>query len=163
MTSLCAGSNSPLDVINYHVNAIKIILADLAVPLLFACNNKKDSFLTTWPKYDPRLEKTCLPVLRKPVFRFWENLSSGFATRWQSYLSSYKCGRGHRTLDYCLAVILSRRWTAQALTRLRGCADWSAPLLFIMQQRHIFSWRTFNIIKLCTRGSLRYGKPCSAC
>ena len=70
---LCAGSNSPLDVINYHVNAIKKL--SLLTWLCLCCSHatKKNSFLMTWPKYDPRREKTCLPVLK--------NMSSGFATR----------------------------------------------------------------------------------
>ena len=29
-----------------------------------------------------------------------------------------------------IGIILSRQWTTKALIRLRGCAGWSAPLLF---------------------------------
>ena len=36
-------------------------------------------------------------------------------------------------------IILSKQWTKKALIRLRGCAGWSAPLLFAYDIRHIFS------------------------
>ena len=38
-------------------------------------------------------------------------------------------------------IILSRQRTTKALIRLRGCAGWSAPLLFAYCIRQIFSWR----------------------
>ena len=44
-------------------------------------------------------------------------------------------------------IILSEQRTTKALIRLRGCAVWSAPLLFAYDIRHIFSWP----------GSYRYG------
>ena len=37
-------------------------------------------------------------------------------------------------------IILSKQRTTKALIRLRGCAGWSAPLLFAYIIRHIFSW-----------------------
>ena len=37
-------------------------------------------------------------------------------------------------------IILSKQRTTKALIRLRGCAGWSAPLLFAYDIRHIFSW-----------------------
>ena len=37
-------------------------------------------------------------------------------------------------------IILSKQRTTEALIRLRGCAGWSAPLLFSYDIRHIFSW-----------------------
>ena len=37
-------------------------------------------------------------------------------------------------------IILSKQWTTKALIGLRGCAGWSAPLLFAYDIRHIFSW-----------------------
>ena len=43
------------------------------------------------------------------------------------------------------AITLSRQLTTKALIRLRGCAGWSAPLLFAYDIRHVFSWpSSFN-------------------
>ena len=36
-------------------------------------------------------------------------------------------------------IILSKQRTTKALIRLRGCAGWSAPLLFAYDIRHVFS------------------------
>ena len=38
-------------------------------------------------------------------------------------------------------MIPSRQRTIKALIRLRGCAGWSAPLLFAYGIRQVFSWR----------------------
>ena len=38
-------------------------------------------------------------------------------------------------------IILSKQRTTKALIRLRGCAGWSAPLLFAYNIRHILSCR----------------------
>ena len=37
-------------------------------------------------------------------------------------------------------ITLSRQRTTKAQIRLRGCAGWSAPLLFAYDIRHVFSW-----------------------
>ena len=37
-------------------------------------------------------------------------------------------------------IILSKKRTTKVLIRLRGCAGWSAPLLFAYGINHIFSW-----------------------
>ena len=37
-------------------------------------------------------------------------------------------------------ILLSQQRTTKALIRLRGCAGWSAPLLFAYEIRYIFSW-----------------------
>ena len=37
-------------------------------------------------------------------------------------------------------ILLSKERTTKALIRLRGCAGWSAPLLFAYDIRHIFAW-----------------------
>ena len=37
-------------------------------------------------------------------------------------------------------ITLSRQRTTKVLIRLRGCAGWSAPLLFAYDIRHVFSW-----------------------
>ena len=41
-------------------------------------------------------------------------------------------------------IILSKQRTTKALIRLRGCAGWSAPLLFAYGIKHIFSWSGTN-------------------
>ena len=42
-------------------------------------------------------------------------------------------------------IILSWQWTTKVLIRLRGCAGWSASLLFAYGIRHIFSWPGSNV------------------
>ena len=57
-----------------------------------------------------------------------ENLSSGLrpGKTWTSLLS-----QGLETLNIAnIDTILSKLWPTKALIRLRGCAGWSAPLLF---------------------------------
>ena len=47
---------------------------------------------------------------------------------------------------------LSSQRTTKALIRLRGCAGWSAPLLFAYDIRHVFSWPgsyTYNNYFIC--------------
>ena len=45
------------------------------------------------------------------------------------------------TLDIAsIHIILSKQRTTKVLIRLRGCAGWSAPLLFVYGIRHIFAW-----------------------
>ena len=38
-------------------------------------------------------------------------------------------------------MILSKKWKTKALIRLRGCAGWSAPVLFANPRRQVFSRR----------------------
>ena len=45
-------------------------------------------------------------------------------------------------------ITLSRQRTTKVLIRLRGCAGWSALLLFAYDIRHVFSWPGSNIL-LC--------------
>ena len=47
-------------------------------------------------------------------------------------------------------MILSYKRITKALIRLRGCAGWSAPLLFADPRRQVFSRRgLFNIVVKC--------------
>ena len=52
-------------------------------------------------------------------------------------------------------ITLSRQRTTKALIRLRGCAGWSAPLLFAYDIRHFFSWPElilgFSMSRLMTK------------
>ena len=64
-----------------------------------------------------------------------ENLSSGFAVREDSNRTAQlHVQRLSRVLIFFnlanIGIILSRQRTTKALIRLRGCAGWSAPLLF---------------------------------
>ena len=46
-----------------------------------------------------------------------------------------------RTLDRAsIHIKLSKQRTTKVLIRLRGCAGWSAPLLFAYGIRHVFAW-----------------------
>ena len=78
-----------------------------------------------------------------------ENLSSGFPTKWDSNQSPH-LQRVARKLTYHLAsldMILSKERRTKALIRLRGFADWSAPLLFASPRRQVFSRRgTFGSV-----------------
>ena len=49
-----------------------------------------------------------------------------------------------------LDITLARQRTTKALIRLRGCAGWSAPLLFTYDIKHIFTWPGSIILKSVT-------------
>ena len=74
-------------------------------------------------------------VMRKPVFRVCDQVrlkpaSSATEASW-SLAISYIATTG---------TILSKQQTIKVLIRLRGCAGWSAPLLFTYGIRQVFSW-----------------------
>ena len=48
------------------------------------------------------------------------------------------------SLEASLDMILSTKRITKALIRLRGCADWSAPVLFATPRRPVFSRRGPN-------------------
>ena len=53
------------------------------------------------------------------------------------------------TLDRAsIHIILSKQRTTKVLIRLRGCAGWSAPLLFAYGLRHIFAWPGPIMVKI---------------
>ena len=61
-------------------------------------------------------------------------------------------------------IILSWQWTTKVLFRLRGCAGWSAPLLFTYGISHIFSWPGSFILSInkstkAERTIKVYGQP----
>ena len=76
--------------------------------------------------FEPRHEKTCL-----------REFSTRSDSNWPAQLQKLA-----RILKFWLYrdIILSKQRTTKALIRLRGCAGWSAPLLFTYEIRHIFSW-----------------------
>ena len=69
-------------------------------------------------------------------------------------------------------ILLSKQQTTkaqislhiQALIRLRGCAGWSAPLLFAYHIRHIFSWPG-SYVKAASTNLVQYQRsgPNSPC
>ena len=73
-----------------------------------------------------------------------ENLSSGFPIRSYQNLPA-QLQRLARTVKFPLGasfeMILSNKRITKALIRLRGCAGWSAPLLFANPRRQVFSRR----------------------
>ena len=72
-----------------------------------------------------------------------ENLSSGIfnQVRFKSACSATEASENLETLDIAsIHIILSKQRTTKVLIRLRGCAGWSAPLLFAYVIRHSFAW-----------------------
>ena len=55
-------------------------------------------------------------------------------------------------------MLLSKKRTTKALIRLRGCAGWSAPVLFLNPRRHVFSRRGPNNFKMNAMAD--YGTTC---
>ena len=79
------------------------------------------------------------PCLRPLWAASGENLSSGFPTKRVSNQSS-QLHRLARKLKFLpVASLLSKKRITKALIRLRGCADWSAPVMFANPQRQVFS------------------------
>ena len=62
----------------------------------------------------------------------WENLSSGFATRWNSIQPAQLQRLASLEISALASrgITLSRQRTTKVLIRLRRCAGWSASLLF---------------------------------
>ena len=82
-------------------------------------------------------------VARKPVFGVSDNasfkpVSSASETSWKIEIS----------LVISLDMMLFDKRITKALIRLRGCAGWSAPLLFANHQRQVFSRRGPNDVAL---------------
>ena len=52
-------------------------------------------------------------------------------------------------------MILSSKRITKSLIRLRGCAGWSAPLLFANLRRQVFLRRgPYNLLELFSKGNL---------
>ena len=73
----------------------------------------------------------------------WENVSSGVSDQVRLKLACSATEASMR-LEILVTetrdITLSRQRTTKALIRLRGCAGWSAPLLFAYDIKHVFSW-----------------------
>ena len=54
--------------------------------------------------------------------------------------------------------ILSKQRTTKALIRLRGCAVWSAPLLFAYDIRHIFTWPGSDLLIVLSQNMTKPAK-----
>ena len=102
---------------------------------------------------NPYINKQCWPwsgshcLLHVTLTRIWasswENVSSGVCdqVRLKPACSDTEESYSLESLDLeSTHTILSRQRTTKELIRLRGCASWSAPLLFAYGIRHIFSW-----------------------
>ena len=71
----------------------------------------------------------------------WKNVSSGVSDqdRLQPACSATEASmRLEILVTETRDITLPRQRTTKALIRLRGCADWSAPLLFAHDVRHVF-------------------------
>ena len=75
-------------------------------------------------------------VATKPVFGVSDKAS--FKPVSSATETSYKI---EISLVGSLHTVLSKKRITKALIRLRGCAGWSAPLLFANHQRQVFSGR----------------------
>ena len=73
----------------------------------------------------------------------WEKVSLGVSDQVRLKLACSATGASRR-LEILVTetrdIIPSRQRTTKALIRLRGCAGWSAPLLFAFNIRHVLSW-----------------------
>ena len=80
----------------------------------------------------------------------WENVSSEVSDQVRLKLAC-SATEASRRLEILAPetrdITLSRQRTTKALIRLRGCAGWSAPLLFAYDIRHVFSWPGSFIIE----------------
>ena len=77
-----------------------------------------------------------------------ENVSSGnfHQVRVKPGCSTTETSYNLETLDIAsIHIILSKKRTTKVLIRQRGCAGWSAPLLFAYVIRHIFTWPGLNV------------------
>ena len=91
-------------------------------------------------------QATIVPSFRDDII--WassrENLSSGCPTKRVSNQSP-QLQRLAREIEISpvasLQIILSKTRIIKALIRLRGCAGWSAPVLFANPRRQVFSRR----------------------
>ena len=73
-----------------------------------------------------------------------QNLSSGFLTKARLKLVSQATKTSLKieiSLVASLDMVLSNKRITKVLIRLRGCAGWSAPLLFANPRRQVFSRR----------------------
>ena len=73
----------------------------------------------------------------------WENVSSGVSDQVRIKLACSATEASMRVeilITETRDISLSRQRTTKALIRLRGCAGWSAPLLFAYDIRHVSLW-----------------------
>ena len=75
-------------------------------------------------------------VMRKPVFGICDQV------RFKPACAATEARYRLESSDIeSRGIILSRQWTTKELMRLRGCADWSAPLLFAYAiKKFLMTW-----------------------
>ena len=109
-------------------------------------------------------------VARKPVFGVsdkasFKPVSSATETSWKIEISPVAS----------FHMILFKKRITKALIRLRGCAGWSAPVLFASTQRQVFSrqgpigyvlkcishlqWRPTGVLEICVTLILLHYEP----
>ena len=86
----------------------------------------------------------------------WENVSSGVSDQFRLKLT---CSATRASMRLEISdietghITLSKQRTIKALIILHRCADWSAPLLFAYDIRHVFSWPGSYILYTNSEGS----------
>ena len=88
-------------------------------------------------------------ITRKCVFGFSTRLDSNWPAQLQRLVKRLEISAIAST-----GIILSTQRTTKALIRLRGCAGWSAPLLFAYSIRHVFAWPGPNGVWKVGQGQL---------
>ena len=84
---------------------------------------------------EPRHDKTCLRGVSGQV----RLKLACLATETSQSLESFNIASN--------GITLSRQRKINVLIRLRGCAGWSAPLLFAYGIKQVFSWRGSNTVE----------------
>ena len=92
--------------------------------------NLQDPVMSIWKAYI-----IWAMLTRKPVFRVSDQVRLKLACS-----ATEASMRLEILVTETWDITLSRQETTKALIRLRGCAGWSAPLLFAYDIRHVFSW-----------------------
>ena len=84
----------------------------------------------------------------------WENVSLGVSGQVRLKLACSATEDSIRLeslVTETRGITLSRQRITKVLIRLRGCAGWSAPLLFAYDVRHVFSWLGSYLVYLSCR------------
>ena len=108
--------------------------------VLSAQKNKREFRILKASIVTPDLYQMSL-VATKPVYRvsdkaIFKPVSSATETSWKIEISPVAS----------LHMVLFKKRISKALIRLRGCAGWSAPLLFAHPRRQTFSRRGPNVV-----------------
>ena len=114
-------------------NQLKVPTVNVRAHLLRKNYSRNFSSIRSMPLFGPRLDKTCLRGFRQ------SEIQTSLLT-YRDYLEN--CNFACSKLRYDTFRRANNKGADQtALIRLRGCAGWSAPLLFVNHRRRVFSRR----------------------